>query len=281
MPHALSCGWTKEMENEMATPTTDYALYEKNGHVATITINRPEVMNALHPAASHEIAELWDDFAADDNLWVAILTGAGSRSFSAGNDLKAQAAGVGRLEPGVVPRQGGFGGITSRFDMHKPVIAAVNGWAMGGGFEMALASDIIIASDQARFGLPEPRVGLYAGAGGIHRLPRQIPLKLAMGMILTGRNLDAETAKEYGFVNEVVPHDDLMGAAERWANEILECAPLSVRGSKQGSMEGLEIPLESAMSRSFYWLNRHNTSPDQKEGPIAFSEKRTPNWTGI
>ena len=102
-----------------------------------------------------------------------------------------------------------------------------------------------------------------------------------MGMILTGRNLDAATGKEYGFVNEVVPHDDLMTVAENWANEILECAPLSVRGSKQGAMQGLEIPLESAMSRSFYWLNRHNSSPDQKEGPIAFSEKRTPNWTGI
>ena len=181
----------------MATPTTEYALYEKKGHVAFITINRPEDMNALHPAASHEIAALWDDFQEDDNLWVAILTGAGSRSFSAGNDLKAQAAGVGRLEPGIVARQGGFGGITSRFDLHKPVIAAVNGWAMGGGFEMALASDIIIASENARFGLPEPRVGLYAGAGGIHRLPRQIAQKLAMGMILTGRNLDAATGKEY------------------------------------------------------------------------------------
>ncbi|MEX2229245.1 MAG: enoyl-CoA hydratase-related protein, partial [Dehalococcoidia bacterium] len=151
---------------------------------------------------------------------------------------------------------------------------------MGGGCEMALACDIVIASENARFGLPEPRVGLFAGAGGIHRLPRQVPLKIAMGMMLTGKDIDARTAERYGLVNEVVAHDQLIPAAEKWATWILECAPLSVRGTKEGSMRGLELPLESAMSRSYYWLQRHNNSDDRVEGPRAFSEKRQPNWTG-
>ncbi|MBM3139772.1 MAG: enoyl-CoA hydratase [Chloroflexi bacterium] len=259
----------------------EYATYEKRGHVAYVTINRPEVMNALHPLASHELSGLWDDFANDDSAWVAILTGAGDRAFSAGNDLKATASGTGRLPEGTVPRAGGFGGITDRWDLHKPVIAAVNGWAMGGGCEMALACDIIVASERARFGLPEPRVGLFAGAGGIHRLPRQLPLKIAMGMILTGKDIDAQTAHRYGLVNEVVPHDQLKEAADRWASQILECAPLSVRGSKEGAMRGLDLPLEPAIHRSYYWLQRHNQSPDRIEGPRAFSEKRQPEWKGV
>ncbi|MDA0365952.1 MAG: enoyl-CoA hydratase-related protein [Chloroflexi bacterium] len=258
----------------------EFAMYEKKGHIAYVTINRPEVMNSLHAPANYELSGIWDEFAADDDAWVAILTGAGARAFSAGNDLKATAAGTNRLADGVLPRKGGFGGITDRWDLFKPVIAAVNGWAMGGGCEMALACDIVIASENARFGLPEPRVGLFAGAGGIHRLPRQIPLKIAMGMMLTGKDVDARAAERYGLVNEVVPQDQLMETAEKWAAWILECAPLSVRGTKEGSMRGLEIPLESAMSRSYYWLQRHNSSDDRVEGPRAFSEKRQPNWSG-
>jgi enoyl-CoA hydratase/carnithine racemase len=259
----------------------EYAIYEKRGRIAYVTVNRPEVMNALHPLASYELAGIWDDFAADDEAWVAILTGAGDRAFSAGNDLKATAGGTGRLPEGTTARRGGFGGITDRWDLFKPVIAAVNGWAMGGGCEMALACDIIVASERARFALPEPRVGLYAGAGGIHRLPRQIPLKLAMGMMLTGKDIDAQTAQGYGLVNEVVPHEQLMATAERWAHEILECAPLSVRGSKEGATRGLDLPLESAIHRNYYWLQRHNASPDRVEGPRAFSEKRKPEWSGL
>jgi enoyl-CoA hydratase/carnithine racemase len=214
-------------------------------------------------------------------MWIAILTGAGARAFSAGNDLVYTAQHAGDAPAPRSPSKGGFGGMTARFDLWKPVIAAVNGWAMGGGCEMALASDIVVAADTARFGLPEPRVGLYAGAGGIHRLPRQIPLKLAMGMMLTARNIDAQTAERYGLVNEVVPHDRLMEVADRWANEILECAPLSVRGTKEGAMRGLDLPLESAINRNYHWLQRHNASPDRIEGPRAFSDKRAPEWSGL
>ncbi|MDA0353182.1 MAG: enoyl-CoA hydratase-related protein [Chloroflexi bacterium] len=261
----------------------EFAIYEKRDRIAHITINRPEVMNALHPDASRELSTIWDDFAADDDLWVAILTGAGSRGFSAGNDLKATAsrnAGstVGNTSRGPIP--GGFGGLTERFDLYKPVIGAVNGWAMGGGCELALACDILVASENARFGLPEPRVGLAALAGGIHRLPRQIPLKIAMGMLLTAKPIDAAEAHRLGLVNEVVPLDQLLATAERWAAEILECAPLSVRGSKEAAMVGLDVPLRAAIRSTYPGILKHLASDDAVEGPRAFSDKRQPNWTG-
>jgi enoyl-CoA hydratase/carnithine racemase len=257
----------------------EYAIYEKQGRIAKITMNRPEVLNAVNPLVSKELGEIWDDFAADDDVWVAILTGAG-RAFCAGNDLKATASGAGRLPEGSPPPSGGFGGLTDRHDLFKPVIGAVNGWAMGGGCELALACDILVASDQARFGLPEPRVGLYAGAGGVHRLPRQLPLKIAMGMMLTAKDIDAQKALHYGLVNEVVPPDQLMATAERWANEILECAPLSVRGSKEAALRGLDMPLRDALRGDYEWIKRHRQSQDVVEGPRAFSEKRPPRWTG-
>ena len=261
----------------------EYATYEKRDHIAIVTINRPEVLNALHPAASAELSGIWDDFAADDDMWVAILTGAG-RAFSAGNDLKAQASRDAGSDAGNAPAgssSAGFGGITSRFDLFKPVIAAVNGWAMGGGFEMALACDIIIAADDARLGLPEPRVGLIAGAGGVHRLPRQIPLKRAMGMMLTAKPIDAAEAYQLGLVNEVVPLDQLMATAERWANEILEAAPLAVRGSKEAAMTGMDYGehLGELIRTPYPNVTAHMKSKDRIEGPAAFSEKRTPNWT--
>jgi enoyl-CoA hydratase/carnithine racemase len=258
----------------------EFATYEKRERFAYITINRPEVMNALHPPANEELNAIWDDFAADPDAWVAILTGAGERAFSAGNDLKYTAQHAGQTTAQRSPLKGGFGGITSRFDLFKPTIAAVNGWAMGGGCEMALACDIIIAAENARFGLPEPRVGLFAGAGGVHRLPRQIPLKIAMGMMLTGKAIDAQEAARWGLVNEVVPLDQLLPTAERWAAEILQCAPLSVRGSKEAAMTGLDLPLETAMRRSYDNLQAHNASADRLEGPRAFAEKRSPAWTG-
>jgi crotonobetainyl-CoA hydratase len=242
-----------------------------------VTMNRPDVMNALHPPANAELGKIFDEFADDPELWVAIITGAGERAFSAGNDLKYQAQGTGKLE---IPQRG-FGGLTSRFDNPKPVIAAVNGVALGGGFEIALAADLIVASQNASFALPEPRVGLAALAGGVHRLPRQIPLKQAMGMILTGRRVSAEEGLRLGFVNEVVPPEELMPAARRWAAAILECAPLSVRGSKQAALAGLDkASLEEAMKARYDGLVAMVKSEDFVEGPKAFAEKRPPRWKG-
>src|SRR5262245_29700833 len=170
-------------------------------------------MNALHPPAGEELDRVWNDFAADPEVWVAILTGAGERAFSAGNDLKWTAThGVPRMP------KGGFGGLVARTDLWKPLIAAVNGFALGGGLEIALACDIIIAADHARLGRPEPRVGLMAAAGGVHRLPRFIPQKIAMGLMLAARQIPAAEAARLGLVNEVVPGAQLMATAERWAN---------------------------------------------------------------
>src|SRR5256712_5167976 len=192
----------------------EFVRYEKRSRIAYVTIDRPEVMNALHPPANDELSAVWDDFAADPDTWVAILTGAGERAFSAGNDLKWTAThGMPRMP------KGGFGGIVFRDDILKPLIAAVNGVAPGGGLEIALACDIIVASDNARLRLPAPPVGLMAAAGGVHRLPRHVPLKIAMGMMLTGRQIPAAEAARIGLGNEVVPQAQLMPAAGRRAGE--------------------------------------------------------------
>lgn len=258
-----------------------YLIYEKkDNHVAYFTINRPEVMNALHPPAHWEFWEAFCDFRDDPEMWVAIITGAGERAFSAGNDLKYQATHSGSPEMKRLPPPGGFGGITNHFECWKPIIAAVNGFALGGGFEIALACDIIVAADHARFGLPEPTVGLNAGAGGMHRLPRHIPLKLAMGMMLTGRHITAQEAYRFGLINEIVPLKDLMDCANRWAKDILRCSPTSIRASKEAAMQGLNLPLSAAMNNRYYLDQVMIHSEDYVEGPKAFSEKREPRWKG-
>ena len=255
-----------------------YIRVDRDGPVTTFTLNRPEVMNALHSDAHFELDEAFNAFAADNSQWVGIVTGAGERAFSAGNDLKHQATGGKMGSP-----PSGFAGLTSRFDLTKPLIAAVNGVAMGGGFEIALACDLIIASENAVFALPEPKVGLAALAGGLHRLPRQIGLKRAMGMILTARRVSAAEGKELGFVNEVVAPGDLLAAARRWADLIAECSPMSIRASKAAVMNGLDEPtLKDAIAGQ----NRYPAvaalfrSKDFVEGPLAFSQKRAPAWVG-
>jgi enoyl-CoA hydratase/carnithine racemase len=253
----------------------EFATYEKTGRIAVVTINRPERMNALHPPANFELHEIWNDFERDPDVWVGILTGAGDKAFSAGNDLRYTAEHGMNM---VRVADSGFGGLAGRLTCWKPILAAVNGYALGGGFEMALACDIIIAAEHARLGLPEPRVGLMAGAGGVHRLPRMIPQKIAMGHILTGRHMTAQEALRWGIVNEVVPLAELLPTAKRWANEILECAPLSIRASKQAAMMGLGHPLDIALNMNYAEAVRMRHSEDTVEGPRAFAEKRQPNW---
>ena len=257
-------------------------LVERDGHLTIVTINRPDAMNALDPNTNAELAEVFDEFGADPDQWVAIITGAGDRAFSAGNDLKETARRMARGEPLETPKAG-YGGLTERFDLDKPVIAAVNGVAMGGGFEVALACDLIVAADTAVFALPEPKVGLAALAGGLHRLPRQIGLKRAMGMILTGRRVDAAEGHALGFVHEVVPAAELMAAARHLAEAMLALSPMSLRASKQVVQRGLEEP---TLAEAYTAQDRYPAvkalfrSKDSREGPLAFAQKRPPKWTG-
>jgi len=256
----------------------EFVKTEKDGRLLVVTINRAEVMNAVHPPANFEMEEVFNEFAADPELWVAIVTGSGEKAFSAGNDLKYQAMGGKMSTPAT-----GFGGLTSRHDLTKPVIAAVNGVAMGGGFEIALACDLIIAAQNATFALPEPRVGLAALAGGLHRLPRQIGLKQAMGMILTGRHVTATEGKELGFVNQVAPAGQSVDIAKNWAAQILELSPMSIRASKEAVYRGLEEPTVAAGIANqvqYPAVAAMFRSDDLKEGPMAFAQKRKPEWKG-
>jgi crotonobetainyl-CoA hydratase len=254
----------------------DFVAVEKAGRVTTVTLNRPAVMNAINPQMHAELQTAFDDFASDTEQFICVVTGAGEKAFCAGSDLK------------VLDRHGrypknGYAGLIERFDLAKPVIAAVNGLALGGGFEVALACDVIIASETASFGLPEPLVGAVALGGGLHRLSRQIGLKQAMGLILTSRRISAEEGLRLGFVNEVAPAGGLKAAVERWCADILRASPMSIRASKETVMRGLSEPdVEAAMRHQpgYPAYAAWRESEDAKEGPTAFAEKRPPVWKG-
>ncbi|MDA0823873.1 MAG: enoyl-CoA hydratase-related protein [Proteobacteria bacterium] len=253
----------------------EFCTVSQQGSVTIITINRPAVMNSLHPPANFELESAVQAFEADPNARVAIFTGAGEKAFSAGNDLKYTAAGN-KLE---VPKTG-FGGLTKNFARKKPVIAAVNGVALGGGFEIALACDLIIASENAIFGLPEPKVGLAALAGGLNRLPRQIGLKNALGMILTGRHVSAAEGKTLGFVNEVVAVGGALNTAIEWANTIAANSPQSIRTSLDVVKRSLNFAsLEESIDAHYDSVAELRNGADAVEGPLAFAEKRKPKWS--
>jgi crotonobetainyl-CoA hydratase len=258
-------------------PEFQYCRVEREGRVLTITIDRPEVLNALHPPAHRELARAFDLYAAAPELRVAILTGAGERAFCVGSDLKL------RVETGRDDHPDtGFAGLTRRFDLLKPVIAVVNGLALGGGLEIVLACDLALAADHAQFGLPEPLVGLAAlGGGGLQRLVRQVPMKQAMRLALTGKRVGAEEALRMGLINEVVAAGDLPARARALAEELLACAPLSLEASKQVMLESLAQPdLKSAIEAPYPAAARMLASEDALEGQRAFVEKRAPRWRG-
>ncbi len=254
-----------------------YCTVERRDHILTITLNRPEVLNAMNPEAHFELDEVFDLYASDPEMRVAIITGAGDRAFCVGTDLKELSRTNDHRKP-----PGGFCGITTRFDLYKPVIAAVNGLCLGGGAEIVAACDLAIASDNAEFGLVEPRVGLAAlGGGALQRLAREMPMKDAMMMILTGKRISAQEALRISFINQVVPQSDLMSSARELAMEILKCAPLAVQASKQVMRQSLSTPdLKKTMKTRYELAEVMLKSQDAIEGPLAFAEKRTPKWTG-
>jgi enoyl-CoA hydratase/carnithine racemase len=249
---------------------------EHRGHIAILTINRPEARNAINGEVSLAMSSILDELETDDDCWVVILTGSGEKAFSAGMDLKAFASGEGAS---IMSGAGGFAGITQR-TFPKPIIAAVNGAALAGGCEIMLACDLVVAADHATFGIPEVKRGLLAGAGGLLRLPKRLPLAIAMELALTGEPIDTGRALALGLVNRVVPSARLMDEAVALADLIVENAPLAVRWTKKviagassvGDAEGWALNAE-AVGVVF-------TSADAMEGPVAFAEKRKPQWQG-
>jgi dehydration protein DpgD len=230
------------------------------------------------------LRDIWDDFESDDRLRVAVLGGAGERAFSAGQDLK-ELADRNRAGTAGVSSFGSRGKacwrrLTERFDLTKPVIAKVRGHALGGGFELALACDVILAAEDASFALPEVRLGLVAGAGGVFRLVRQAPRHLAMGHLLTGRPISAARAYELGLANEVVPAEELDSCADDWAADIVRAAPLSVRAVKNAVANTEHLPLREASAARNDWEERRMRSRDAVEGPAAFATKRAPRREG-
>jgi acetyl-CoA C-acetyltransferase len=252
----------------------EHVLVRRDGHLLEVTINRPDVRNAVHPPANDELDHVFDAYFADGDLWVAILTGAGDKAFSAGNDLAYSASG----QPMWVPKNG-FAGLTSRRHMPKPVVAAVNGYAMGGGCEIALACHLVVADATARFALSEVKVGLVASAGGLVRLPRAIPPAIATEMILTGRRLTAAEALGYGLVNRVTAAGAALEGARALAAEILDGSPTSVRASLQVMEETRGIPdTLDAVDYPSAGFDDVMMSADAIEGMTAFAEKRRPRW---
>jgi enoyl-CoA hydratase/carnithine racemase len=254
----------------------DEVLRRREGLVEVLTINRPEARNAINGAVSAGIGGALEELAGDDDVRVVVLTGSGDKAFSAGMDLKAFAAGEGAA---IIGAPGGFGGIARR-DFPKPLIAAVNGSALAGGLEIVLSCDLVVAADHASFGIPEAKRGLIAAAGGLVRLPKRLPMAVALELALTGDPIDADRAFALGLVNLVVPAADLLGEALALAGRIAECAPLSLRYSKDVMHRAAGVPEAEAWRLSDEATAVVFSSADAMEGPVAFAEKRPPRWQG-
>lgn len=271
-----------------------YVLYEKRGRTALVTINRPEVRNALHYAAHEELYDVWTDFLEDREVWTAIVTGAGDKAFCAGADIKHMATVPEKERVSNSVREASdsrvqFGGMVHR-EIWKPIIAAVNGYCLGGGLEIAMACDVIVAAAHALFGAPEIKnTGGYPGSGGVHRLPRHVPLKVAMQMLLTGEPITADEAYRWGLVNKVVPSGQLMAEAFALAERMNERPPVAARVIKEMATRSLDLPLEYPDNHGLRAWDldecvglkvRESEDWKSREGPRAFVEKRKPVWKG-
>ena len=248
-------------------------------HVARVTIDRPDRMNAIDQASEAELMRIWAAIEGDDAVRCVVLTGAGERAFCTGADMKQSGNKTG-LEYWAAARPGGFGGLSLRETLDVPVIARVNGHALGGGMEMVLGCDIVVAADNASFGLPEPRVGRLPLDGGMVLLQRQVSFRNAMAIMLTGRRFKAAEALAMGLVNEVVPRANLDEAVERWVKDMLACAPLSLRAVKQSVRRTAHLAAEEAQAARLPAVIECLKSTDGGEGVRAFVEKRAPVWTG-
>ncbi|MDZ4278540.1 MAG: enoyl-CoA hydratase-related protein [Dehalococcoidia bacterium] len=254
-------------------------LYEKDGRTALVTINRPDRLNAIDGQTSYELNKAFTDFRDDDGLWVAILTGSGERAFSTGNDLVAMAEQMAGKAGPQVPRAP-VGGITREFECWKPMIAAINGYCLAGGLEVALCCDIRVAAEHAQFGVPEVTRAIIPSAGGTQRLLRMLPRGIALELLLTGGRFDARWALGYGLVNHVVPADQVLPKAREIAQAICENGPLAVRAAKASALRGLERSLEDGLKGEVEFARTVLATEDAREGPRAFTQKRKPEYKG-
>ena len=256
----------------------DSVIYEIEDRIAYVTINRPEAYNACDQATYDRLGEVWEDFAHNDEAWVAILTGAGDKAFCAGSDIKQNFNSA--PEPADNFAAAGRGDLMRGLEIWKPVIAAINGHCNGGGLEQALSCDIRIASSNAQFGLGEVLLGLLPGGGGTQRLPRTIPLGHALWMLYSGERIDADEAYRLGLVNKVVPFEDLLPTAKAMAETLLKAGPLAVRAIKQAAVQGMSMPLEDGLRLEQHLFHLLASTEDSSEGTRAFAEKREPQWKG-
>ncbi|MCU1515676.1 enoyl-CoA hydratase-related protein [Pseudarthrobacter sp. BIM B-2242] len=263
-----------------STSPVDQVTLTINNHVATVVIDRQHVLNAVDGTAQARLNEIWNQLEADPDVRAVVITGAGTRAFCVGADMSANAVDKTGLEYWAGLDPNGFGGLSLRTTLDIPVIARVNGYALGGGMEIVLGADIVVASDNAKFGLTEPRVGRLALDGGIHQLVRRIPHTQAMGMLLTGRKADALEMQSMGLVNEVVPAAELDAAVQRWVDQILACAPTSVRAVKQMVTQTGHLTAKEARGLRLPALMAALDSEDSAEGVRAFQDKRPPVWPG-
>ncbi len=256
-------------------------LYERDGRIALITINRPDSLNAIDPQTSFELHTAFCDFRDNDDLWVAILTGAGERAFSTGNDLVAMAKAMSGEAEGLREQmRAPFGGITRNFECWKPIIAAINGYCLAGGLEVALSCDIRVAAEHAQFGVPEVTRGIIPAASGTQRIPRAVPRGIALEMLMTGARYDAQWALRYGLVNYVVPADQVLAKARELAETICANGPLAVRAAKESALRGLELSFEEGLKQEAEISRRVLATEDAREGPLAFAQKRKPEYKG-
>jgi enoyl-CoA hydratase/carnithine racemase len=262
--------------SDAGADTTPVVLRERRGQVEILTLNRPEARNAVNGAVAKQITAALDDIEHDDEVRVVILTGAGDKAFCAGMDLKAFSEGS---AGDISARSGGFAGFARRA-VPVPVIAAVNAHALAGGFELVLACDLVVAAENALFGIPEVKRGLLAAGGGLVRLPKRLPLAMALELAMTGDSITATRAMELGLVNAVVPAERVMEEALALADRIIANAPLSVRYSRQVTLQAAEVGEAEAWDLSDEAARIVFGSEDAQEGPRAFAEKRPPTWRG-
>lgn len=246
------------------------------GHVAHVRLNRPQGLNAITQEMDDLLLDAWNTINANPDIWCAVLSAEGEKGFCIGADVSGGAERKTRMALG-----GGLTGIGGPLvKLTKPLIAAVQGFCVGGGFEVAMCADIIVAADTAQFGLPETKVGIIGECGVVHRAMRQLPHHIAMAMILTGERIKADVAERFGLVNEVVPFADLAATAQKWADKINAASPLANQAAKAAALGRLGYPLEVALMTRFEEIEQYAESHDKREGELAGAERRKPVWTG-